>query len=308
METRHLEFFAAVADELSFTRAADRVRAVQSTVSAGITALERELRTQLFTRSTRRVELTPAGRELLPEARAALAAIQRMREGGAQAEAGLRGRLRVGLLTNLEWLDLPDLLGAFHRAHPGIELSLGTSPKGSTGMAEDVRRGRLDVALCGLPAADLTDLHLRRLRSQPFVAVLPVGHPRASDQPVAIADLLDEQFVDQPPGFGTRVVLDRWLEQSGLRRTVSTEVPDMSTVPAYVRAGLGIAAIPEGAVVDPTDLICRPLVPELLWNLHAIARPADRSPAADLLIDLLVDRAAGPPSETRHAAARPVRS
>ncbi|PZS32924.1 MAG: LysR family transcriptional regulator [Pseudonocardiales bacterium] len=291
METRHLEFFAAVADELSFTRAADRVRAVQSTVSAGITALERELRTQLFVRSTRRVELTPAGRDLLAEARAALAAIERMKQGGAQAEAGLHGRLRVGLLTNLEWLKLPDLLGAFHHAHPGVELSLATSPKGSTGLAEDVRRRRLDVALCGLPAADLTDLYLRRLRRQRFVAVLPVGHPREGDQSVAIAELLGEQFVDQPPGFGTRIVLDRWLQQSGLSRTVSTEVPDMSSVPAYVRAGLGVAVIPEGAVLDASGVSRHPLVPELVWDLHVIARPADRSPATDLLIDLLVDRA-----------------
>ncbi|MEU3626048.1 LysR family transcriptional regulator [Amycolatopsis coloradensis] len=287
METRQLECFVAVAEELSFTRAARRLYAVQSTVSATIQALEGELGVKLFDRSTRRVELSPAGKVFLPEAKAALEALGRAREVVADASAGLRGSLRVGTLTSVGDLDLPDLLGAFHRRYPLVDLHVTVSITGSTGLAEDLRQGRLDVALLGLPESDLAGLDTKLVGAAPFVAVLPDGHRLENRRSLTLADLADESFVDNPRGFGNRVALDRAFEAIGAPRRVIVEVADLRAVPAYVAAGLGIAVVPDlrllsGARTIPLD------EPGLVWPL-TIATRGERppGPAARLLLDLI---------------------
>ncbi len=284
MDTRHLEFFVAVADELSFTRAADRVHAVQSTVSSGIGALEREVGAPLFVRSTRSVALTPAGRALLPQARTALEALAQMHRLGARAGGRVHGRIRIGMLTNLESLGLPAVLGDFHREHPGVDLSMRTSPRGSTGLVDDVRRSRLDVAFCGLALDDLVGVHARLLRRQPFVAVLPTGHPLADEAVVAVEDLLDEDFIEMPVGFGTRKAVDDWLRGLGVRRRVTIEVPDLGAVPAYVAAGLGVALVPEQTALGAAGVAVVPLDRRPVWDLSVIARAGDRAPAVDALL------------------------
>src|SRR5213593_3249929 len=120
METRQLEYFVAVAEELSFTRAAQRLYTVQSTVSAAVRALETDLKTTLFDRSTRRVTLSAAGLALLPEAKAAL----------EEASTGLRGSVRIGTLARLSLVNLAELLGSFHQKYPLVEVQVATSPTG----------------------------------------------------------------------------------------------------------------------------------------------------------------------------------
>lgn len=290
MDTRHLEFFVAVAEELSFTRAATRVQAVQSTVSAGISSLEREVGAPLFVRSTRHVALSPAGRALLPQARAAVEAVAQMRHLGARAGGRVHGTIRIGMLTNLESLGLPEVLGDFHREHPAVDLSMRTSPRGSTGLVDDVRRSRVDVAFCGLALGDLVGVHARLLRRQPFVAVLPPGHSLARSTAVRVQQLLDEDFIEMPVGFGTRKAVDDWLREAGLRRRVTIEVPDLSTVPAYVAAGLGIALVPEQTALGAAGVAVVPLAHRPVWDLSVIARPGDRAPAVDALLAHLADR------------------
>src|SRR5712671_4636716 len=124
MELRHLEYFVAVAEELSFTRASGRLHVVQSGVSSAIRALEHELDTILFDRDRHRVALTDAGRVLLPEARATLAAAQAARDAIREAHAGLRGTLTIGTMQSIGRLDLPALLGRFYAAHPGVLVRL----------------------------------------------------------------------------------------------------------------------------------------------------------------------------------------
>jgi DNA-binding transcriptional LysR family regulator len=296
MDTRHLEFFVAVADELSFTRAAVRVQAVQSTVSSGISSLEREVGAPLFVRSTRHVALSPAGRALLPQARAAVEAVTQMRHLGARAGGRVHGTIRIGMLTNLESLGLPGVLGDFHRQHPDVDLSMRTSPRGSTGLVDDVRRSRLDVAFCGLALDDLVGVHAQLLRRQPFVAVLPPGHPSTGEDAVEVEQLLDEDFIEMPVGFGTRKAVDDWLREAGLRRRVTIEVPDLSTVPAYVAAGLGVALVPEQTARDAAGVAVVPLARRPVWDLSVIARRGARAPAVDALLGHLADTLADHPA------------
>ena len=288
MDTRQLEYFVAVAEELNFTRAAARMFAVQSTVSAGIRALEQDLGTRLFVRSTKSVALSPAGELLLPEARLALEAIDRVRS--ASSSTGIRGRLRVGIFTNIGFVDLPGLFGEFHKLHPLVDLQLGASAAGSTGLADDVRRGRVDVAFMGLPLNDLAGLDVLTLAETRFVAVLPLGHPLSGRKSLTLRDLGDEKFVDTPAGFGNRVVIDRAFAEAGIARVVGTVVGDLTEVPRFVAADLGIAVVPQLSLVTPPGTVAVRLVdPVVDWQLSVISRP-NPSPAVSALLGLFAAR------------------
>ncbi|MGO4535688.1 LysR family transcriptional regulator [Leifsonia sp. 2MCAF36] len=287
MDTRQLEYFAAVADELSFTRAADRVFAAQSTVSAGIQSLERELGAPLFERDAHGVRLTDVGEAVLAEARAGLQAVERMRELSDSA-GPLRGTVRVGIFTNLTTVDLPGVMGEFHRRHPQVDLRLGPSPSGSTGLVEDVRQGRLDIAFHGLPDA-VPDLMTRPLADSPFLAVLPEAHPLAGRSSVSLAELAPEPWVDARTGFGNRVTLDRAFAGLGLSRRVPTELADLGEIPRFVAAGLGVAALPELTIIPAPGAVVRPLREPVEWRLSAIARTRPGR-AAEALLTLLAER------------------
>jgi DNA-binding transcriptional LysR family regulator len=289
VDSRQLEYFVAVAEELSFTRAAQRLFTVQSTVSAAIRALETDLKTTLFDRSTRRVTLSASGEALLPEAKAALEALDRARAVVEEASTGLRGSIRIGTMTRLGLVDLAALLGAFYQRYPLVEVQVTTSPTGSSGLADDVRHGRLDVSLVGLSAAELTGLEARELAVVPFVVLVPTVHRLAGRDGISLHDLAGERFIDQLRGFGNRTTVDRAFDNAGIPRRVQVEVPDLSTVPDYVRAGLGVAVVPE---IDddeqPGVTRLRLTDADLTWTLSAITLSGKRpSRAVTALLDLM---------------------
>lgn len=296
MDTRHLEYFIAVAEEGSFTRAAHRLQTVQSAVSAGVRTLEREVHATLFVRSTRRVELSDAGRALLPEARAAVESLDRVYDVVAAAESGLRGRLRLGVFANTDMLDIPALAGRFHQLYPGVALSVVASPTGSTGLVDDVRAGRLDVAITGLPSGDLAGLRSHELLADEFVAVVPEGHALAGRAVLSLDELVAEPFVDGPPGFGNRVIMERELATRGLRRTVVVESPDMSLVAAFVAAGLGVAAVPRMVLRPAPGAVVLPLDVSLAFSIRSVSRTRATRPveAALALLHGVAVRAPGP--------------
>ncbi|MEV6302155.1 LysR family transcriptional regulator [Actinoplanes sp. NPDC051861] len=289
MEQRQLEFFIAVAEELNFTRAAHRTHAVQSTVSASIRALERDLGTPLFDRSTTRVALTAAGRALLPEAKNALESLDTARAAVEGAGQGLRGSLRVGTLAGLTVIDLPTLAGAFRKQHPGVRVNMTVAAEGSSGLLDRLRSHRLDVAFVGVDTLGVEGIDLTPIASFQPRLLVPADHPLASSGPVSPSALADEQFIDLPAGYCNRIRSDNDFRRAGLNRTVVVEVSDLTTVPRYVEAGLGIAVVPplrseSGTAVVPVDL--NP--PATAWTL-AVARssavPASR--ALKAFLDLI---------------------
>src|SRR6201996_7254365 len=141
MELHQLEYFVAVAEELSFTRGARRAHVVQSAVSAAITRLERELNAPLFERTRRRVALTDAGSALLPEARAALAAVQSARDAVAAVRGGLRGSVTLGMMLSTGPLDMAAVLGRVSAAHPDVVVQAPPGGRGHRGpLARPARR------------------------------------------------------------------------------------------------------------------------------------------------------------------------
>lgn len=163
------------------------------------------------------------------------------------------------------------------------------SVTGSTGLADDVRHGRLDVALLALPAADLPGPAVRTIFAAPYYAVLPEGHALARAPSISARDLAAERFVDSPRGFGNRIAVDRVYESFGSPRRVSVEVADLRTLPEYVSAGLGVALVPDVVPLAAPGTAVVPLhAPGLTWPLSVVSR-GGKAPgrAVRTLLDLI---------------------
>ncbi|MEU1873874.1 MULTISPECIES: LysR substrate-binding domain-containing protein [unclassified Streptomyces] len=282
MELRQLECFVAVAEESSFTRAAARLHAVQSAVSATIAALEGELHTRLLERTSRRVSLTDAERALLPKARAALDAVRDARDAVHEVNGGVRGTLRVGTLSSLGMIDLPALLGRFHREHPAVSVRLVTeaSDGGSPGLLDALTEGRLDLAFVSIPNSPPPSVQWRDLTATPLDLVVPAGHRLADRNRVALGELAGEAFIDFPSGYGNRAVTDRAFTAAGLRRHVTIEITAIGAGADFVRHGLGIALLPRGSTEPDAGLISLPVTgADLNWPI-SLAMPGNRSPSA----------------------------
>ncbi|MBD3780176.1 MAG: LysR family transcriptional regulator [Micrococcales bacterium] len=282
MELRHLAAFVAVAEERSFTAAAARLVLVQSAVSASVASLEREVGARLLDRTPRRVELTDAGAALLPHARTALDAARDAREAVTAVRGGLRGTVRVGTLTSVPLLDVPGLLGEFHRRHPDVALRLTAAPSGSRGLVAEVAARRLDLAFVSAPGPLPAGVRLTELASAPMVLVLPRGHALAGGDagPVDVRRLDGLDFIDSPEGYGNRAVADAALAGAGVGRRVTIEIADIGTAAAYVRHGLGVALLPRFAVGASDGVVTREVGgADLRWPL-SLATPADRRPGA----------------------------
>lgn len=272
METRLLEYFVTVAVERNVTAAAARLFAAQSTVSAGLASLERDLGVRLFERSTKSVRLTPAGEALLPLARTLLADVDALRGAASESGTGVRGLVRIGTFAGLRVIDLPEILGRLRRSHPLVDVRVTVSATGSRGLFVDLDRDRLDLALTALPPA--SGAVSRPLASYPYVAVLPETHPLArGDGPISLAELADDDWIDVLPGYGNRVQLDGELERRGVTRHVVAEVGELAAVPEYVAAGLGVAVIPD--VVPKAGCRVRPVADDLPpWTVSLTVGPS----------------------------------
>jgi DNA-binding transcriptional LysR family regulator len=280
VELRQLATFVAVAEEGSFTRAADRLHVVQSAVSAGVRNLEKELGAMLFDRSTHTVRLTDAGGALLPEARATLAAAQAARDAVDEARGGLRGAVVLGTMQaqGMRAIDLAGLLATFRTDHPGVKVTIRHSG-GSGEMAREVVEGRLDLAFVALPGDGWPGLELVPLAREPIVLVVPAQHPIAGSADVELRELRDEILVDLPPGWGIRTAVDRSFAAAGVTRTVTYEVNDTATMVEFIRNGLAIGMLPPSNV-EAGDVAFVPIRDHPPQFQTSIAIPANRRLAA----------------------------
>jgi DNA-binding transcriptional LysR family regulator len=286
VELRHLEYFVAVAEEQHFTRAAERMRVAQSGLSASVRSLERELGAPLFIRSTRRVELTEAGRALLTEARRTLASVDAARHAVAAVKGLLRGSLAIGAEQCLGVVDVPKLVGQFRDRHPGVEIVLRQGA--SSDLCGDLRAGRLDVALVALDGKPPEQLDVIPLAAEPMMLVCHPAHPLAEADSVDWADLRDEVFVDFHRGFGAREVTEHECATREFGRRVAVEVNDVHSLLDFVGQGLGVALVPRPiAHKRPAQVRAVPLAGASAYTWRVwVALPAGRptSPTAVALL------------------------
>jgi len=300
VELRHLATFVAVAEEGSFTRASGRLHVVQSAVSASVRRLEREMGTALFNRTTHQVELSDAGRALLPEARRTLAAAATARDVVDEVRGGMRGTVALGTMQGqvMRAISVPALLAAFRFERPAVDVQVSHGG-GSDVMADQVREGRLDLAFLSFPGRRSPGLRLTVLASEIVCLVCAPDHPLARRVDVELEDLADETFADHPEGWGTRATTDRSLADAGVRRDVAYELNDTATLIEFVRQGLAIALIPPSLAAGADGLAFVPLRRHAPVFRTSIAAPADRplGPPAQALLELVMRRSSSGPTE-----------
>ncbi|CAM5725741.1 LysR family transcriptional regulator OS=Streptomyces alboniger OX=132473 GN=CP975_30740 PE=3 SV=1 [Streptomyces alboniger] len=272
MELRQLEYFVAVAEEQNFTRAAERVHISQFGVSAQIRQLERELGAELFDRSTRTATLTVAGKAALEPARAALAAAGAVGQAVGQVTGLIRGRLTVGMVTGCTLTPLFDALAAFHRAHPGVEISL--LEDNSDRLVEGLRAGTVDLALVGTATATPDGLDALTIISERLVAAVPAGHPLESKRRVTLRDLAAHPIVCMPPGTGLRTVFDRACAAQNIQPAIALQASAADAIADLAARGLGIAILSDSMAenyrdrltVRPIDDVEQPALLALIWK------------------------------------------
>ncbi len=292
MDLRQLEFVVAVAEELSFTRAAARCHVVQSALSAQVARLERELGVPLFSRTSRSVRLAPAGELLLPHARELLRGAEVARAELAALAGLLTGRLRLGMIGSAARAapGVEQALLAFHRRHPAVEIAV--QDPGSRAMAEQVRTGGLDVAVVGLSAAQVpAGVVHHLLADEPLVAVVARGSALAGRGSVALDRLAAAgPFVEMPVESGVRLQVDAAFARAGVERAVAFELGTSEALVRFAGLGFGTALVPASAVDAGADVVVLPV--EDPHARHPVGlvhlAPAPPAPAARAFVDLLL--------------------
>ncbi|HWD80829.1 MAG TPA: LysR substrate-binding domain-containing protein [Kribbella sp.] len=236
LDLRKLRYFVAVADELHFGRAAERLHIAQPVLSRQIRALEDELRAQLFVRTKRTTELTAAGRQLLDDARPLLASADATRRRVARAARGAK-TFTIGFMPGLT---VTEAVRAFGARHPELEIELiRTTWDDQVDVLHD---GRVDVSVVRLPI-DQSGLTVRPLFDEPRVAMLPADHRLAGKPVVDITDLADEHLLQDPDA------VPEWRDIAvELRTRTAKPVPAMRSVEEkleHVAAGRGISIVPQ---------------------------------------------------------------
>lgn len=246
MDLRHLRYFIAVAEELHFGRAAQRLGMAQPPLSQQIKAFEAELGTALFLRNRRKVELTAAGTVLLDDARDIMRRVATLAPTARAAAEGERGRLEIAFTGSVPFNDLmPRILGEFRRLYPDVWVSMREMSTGS--QIEALLEERLDIGFArpadsGLPVG----IAARRILREPLALVLPTGHPLAGRSRVAMAEVADEPLVMHPRHIGTGLYdkIVTLCGRAGYTPRMGVEAHQMSTMVSLVGAGMGLAVVP----------------------------------------------------------------
>jgi DNA-binding transcriptional LysR family regulator len=279
VELRHLRYFVAVAEELHFGRAAERLRLSQPPLSQQIRKLEAILGYPLFERTSRSVSLTAAGQVLLERAQRTLRNVQRDIEETQSIGRGEVGSLHIGFVGSAMLTVLPAIFRQYREAYPSVRLHLHESFTAK--VIEGLQNGTLDAGLLrdGDPVEGLV---ARTLYSEPFVAVLPAGHPRAGQKSISAAALRDEPFVYYPRSAGSRAYEKplTLCEEQGFRPQIVQEAHNWLTILRLIGAGLGVTIAPACVrLIASPEVVCLPI---LAGKLGRGKRGADK-PGSKLL-------------------------
>lgn len=243
VELHHLRAFLAVAEELHFGHAAARLHVAQPALSQQIRRLEGELGTALFQRSTRRVQLTDAGRVLLDEARRILAEVESAVDAVQRAGRGESGVLTVAFAASVMFIALPRIIRRFRAHYPGVHLELREVPTAL--QLAGLRSGEFDVGFVRQPSAD-PELHLETVMREPLLIALSKRHRLARRARVPLAALAEDDFVlfprDVGPGLHAQVLA--LCRAAGFTPNVIQETRELYTTVSLVEADVGVTIIP----------------------------------------------------------------
>jgi DNA-binding transcriptional LysR family regulator len=286
MELRHLRYFVAVAEELHFRRAAERLHVAQPAVSEQVRKLEAELGVRLLDRNHRSVSLTGAGAAMLDEARRVLQQADVAQRAAREASDRALGRLRLGYLPDALPVTVPRLLRRFSEAAPGIRVTVETGS--ARPLLEGVREGRIDVAVACLPAP-VAGLRVVGIGEEGIVAAVPEGHLCANDPQITLGGLERTPLVQLSraidPAFYD-AVLGACAAAGVSPSVVEIATPAVEQVLLAVAAGAGIALLPASAErrFATAGVRFRPLAPPVpSCEVAVVARPEANTAVAAFL-------------------------
>ncbi len=280
-----------MAEELSFTRAAERLHMAQPPLSTQIRLLEEELGTRLFERNKRRVDLTQAGRRMLGHARAMLAAADAAVKETRRAGAGETGELRLGYVASSMFTEvLPGALRAFQNALPSVQLIVADMP--SRDQLYAIHRRELDVGILRKPDMPLpTGVRTEEWYKASLVAAVPGNHPLAKKKAIGVADLQGQPLVTYPrdSGIGLYWRVIELCVRAGFQARVVQEARDPSVLVGLVSAGIGIAIVPaDTRCIRLEGVAYRALQGAAAFSaLHVAFRSANRDAHVLTLLDQL---------------------
>lgn len=286
MELRHLRYFVAVAEELSFGRAAAALNMSQPPLSKQIKDLEREIGATLFERTKRRVEITAAGQDFLLYAKDILRMADEARYRVQQVSTGEIGKLVIGF-TGTTMYDLQEILRSFSQLHPNVEVILRRMSTAT--QLERLKERSISVGNLLLPIRE-SDLHFLPIRMEPFVIALPSSHPLAQHrEPISISRFAEDNFIATPRSAGTSYY-DAAMSvcvEGGFVPRISLEMDHSESIAAFVSIGMGVSLVPqslanlkiEGVVYKRIDVEKPVVVTALAW------RNDDRSPVIRSLVE-----------------------
>jgi DNA-binding transcriptional LysR family regulator len=288
MELRQLEYFVAVAADLNFSRAAERIHVVQSALSASVSRLEKELGVELFDRSKRQIALTAGGEIFLQHAREVIHTAARARSSVEDHRGQLTGAVTLGTLMSWGALNLPAALQEFRRLHPLVTVRLRQSLTGSAGHMDAIADGHMDLALVSIPSPPSAQIALLKLTQEPMVFVCEPSHALAKRRRVRLVELAGHDFIHFPQGWGIRRRLDAEFTAAGVQPVNAYEVADYAIAAELIRHGLATTMLPINAAKRFPDLVTIPLTPPMTWTL-SLASAANHAPsrATQALVDTI---------------------
>ncbi|MCA0156185.1 LysR family transcriptional regulator [Tsukamurella sp. M9C] len=290
MELHQLRYLVAVADRGSFTAAADALHVAQSGVSAQVAKLERELGHRLLERGARTVGLTSEGAELLPHARAVLAAVDAVRTVADELTGVVRGHVRLGTVIGCTIPGYLTGFAAFRVAHPAVTVDVVEGD--SDDLVADLVAGALDVALVAHARPLPEPLAAHRLIREPLTVVVPEGHPWARRESADCADLAGATVLCLPRGTGVRAALDITCaaDRTVVEPTVQAHSPE--ALLALVEHGAGVAVLTASMAAGRPGLATVPLARSARTEL-SLATRASPSAAAGAMTRTLREHLAG---------------
>jgi DNA-binding transcriptional LysR family regulator len=302
MQLDQLRYFVAVAGELHFRRAAERLHISQPPLSFHIKALEQEVGTQLLNRNTRQVSLTEAGTAFLIRAKRILADVAEAAEEVKRISTGRAGSLRIGFTISTSFHPFfCDSVFRYRRAYPEVTVSL--SENVSERQIDVLLEGRLDVGFLRGRFDQVAGLTMSALTREALVLALHRSHPLASKSRVSPSSLRTEPFISYPANAGVGIYRQilALCERAGFEPRVIQEALEPSVIMGLVAAGLGVAIVPSSLQsIKIGDVVFVPLDdPEAVATLYVAYRTNDDSPRVRAFADLVV-RLCSPATSTSH--------
>lgn len=247
MQLNQLRYFLAVARRLSFTRAAASLPLSQPSLTNQVRRLEQELGVELFVRTTRRVQLTPAGEDFVHAAEQILALVEEAQIEMHEFSGLRRGRVLLGTIPTVGAFSLPPLLAEFRRRFSGIELAI--QEEGSDDLLRLLLEEEIDLAIVTAAEAHPSGaLERRCLVVDEMVVLLPEGHRLADRASVGLGELAEERFVLFKPGYGLRRVVQEACAGAGFQPSIAFETSQRETIYGMVQEGLGVTLLPRSGI------------------------------------------------------------